>query len=151
MSLCALAFLVIDWVVRPAALKKLWWEDPSMHYLLKKPLHHHQIHYLFSISAGVIKTVKTGYLLHFKSKTFQYLKVPKVQLVLFFRTTFWKGLEGGICCPLWGQFSYLVSRSRPKWTRGRHSPQGRSRNVGSGTGKCIGFSSFREKASLKVF
>ena len=45
-----------------------------MHYLLKKPRHHHEIHYLFSISAGVIKTVKTGYLLHFKSKTFQYLK-----------------------------------------------------------------------------
>ena len=85
MSLCALAFLVIDWVVRPAALKKLWWEDPSMHYLLKKPRHHHQIHYLFSISAGVIKTVKTGYLLHFKSKTFQYMNGAKgSNSVIFF-------------------------------------------------------------------
>lgn len=95
---------------------------------------------------------------------FQTLGKPKFQnvqhnfLFSLFRTTFWKGLEGGVCCPLWGQFSYLVSRSRPKWTRGRHSPQGRSRNVGSRTGKCICLVFFlllrasREKASLtKVF
>ena len=51
-----------------------------------------------------------------------------------FRTSLRKGLEGGVCSSLRGQFSHLVPRSRQKWTRGRHFPQGRSRNACRGTG-----------------
>ena len=65
----------------------------------------------------------------------QYTSAYLWAIFVLFRATLWKSMERRVCCSVWGQFPDLVSRSRPEWSRGRDLSQGRTRNVGSWTGK----------------